>query len=286
MLVSLCIGAIVAEVLDILLPEHLKLHMQDHAPMITVILLSLYVLAYLEQGETKRDRMRQLGIKNIFRDRLDEGQMASYQALLATAAHELFIVGITLKDLSREQGKHLRDRAAVGCTIELLMLSPKFRSNKNPILDPVAHAETQDLTSAFNSAISKIRKLADDISKTKNGKLTVRFYETAPTLSLTVKDGRHPRGRMHLEIIPHQISSAPFRPIMDISKDGEDELFSDIYKRYRALWDESLVYIEVDSLKSPSITVNSVLDHEISKWLGLEPKWNEHLAAASSVSAP
>lgn len=163
----LCLGAILAEALDILLPKHLKFGMEEHAPMVGLVLLSLYILAYLERDGAKRDRLGELAIENIYRGRLDEGQIAGYQGLLATAKHELFIVGITLKDLSREQGRHLRERASAGCTIDLLMLSPKFRANRDPILDPVAHVEKHDLTNAFSDAIAKIRRLAQDISKTK-----------------------------------------------------------------------------------------------------------------------
>lgn len=279
-LTALCLGAILAEALDALLPQRLKFGMEEHAPMITVILVSMFILAYLERDGTKRDRLSELGIENIYRTRVDDGQFQSYQELLSTAKHELFIVGITLKDLSREQRGHLLERASAGCSIDLLMLAPKFRANKDPILDPVAHVENHDLTNAFSDAIAKIRGLAQDISKTK-GKLCVRFYETAPTLSLTVKDGRHSRGRMHVEIVPHQVSSDPFRPILDLSKDGTDELFSDLYKRYRALWDDSRIYLEVDPFKSAEIKVDDALDRQISKWLGLDPNWRGQVSAGA-----
>jgi hypothetical protein len=269
LLIALCLGAIGTELWDILMPEPAKLHLVGYAPLVTLALLSLYVLHYLEEDGQRNSRMSELGIKRIYRSRIEQEQIASYQGLLASAKKELFIVGITLKDISREQSAHLRQKASAGCRIDLLMLHPKFKANTDPVLDPVAKAEQHDLTRAFGEAIDRIRLLAKDITNTK-GTLTVKFYTTSPTLSLTVRDGKSHSGEMHMEIVPHQIQDEPFRPILDLMKDGKDEIFSEIYDRYRDLWDHSIPYIVADH---SGIRVDNNLDREISNSLHLATNW-------------
>ena len=104
------------------------------------------------------------------------------------------------------------------------MLSPKFRENTNPILDPVAWAAGPDaLKNNFNTAIANMRFLARNLrdqshTSGRGGKLTVRFYTNTPTVSLTVKDAETTHGKMHVEIVPHQIPQGPFRPILNIER--------------------------------------------------------------------
>ncbi len=266
LLTILCVGAISIEFWEVLAPERFKLGLRENAPLVILALLSLYILAYLEQDGPKRNLLAELGIENIFRSRKEQGQIGSYQNLLASAKVTLFIVGITVRDISHDEDGYLRAKAAEGCRIDLLMLHPKFSKNINPILDPVAHAENHDLTHAFAEAMVRVRALAEDVSKT-TGTLTVKFYDTAPTLSLTVKDGDTHDGQMHVEIVPHQVRRrATFRPILDLRKYGEREIFSEIYQRYRALWDASCLYIQADS---KGIKLNSSLDQEISRDLNI-----------------
>lgn len=263
----------------IVLLDEWKRKIADQAPLMTLLLLSLFVLAYMRHSRlrSRLDNAARLGVKEIYLSREDEDQQKAYRELLGRAEKELFIVGITLRDLSREQSKHLRERLAQGCNVELLMLSPKFWENKNPILDPVAHAAGPlVLRNNFCTAISNIRLLAKEMRDGScNGRFTVRLYSTVPTVSLTVQDGRAARGRMHVEIVPHQIPASPFRPIMDIDKTGDDGLFSEFYDRYRRLWDDSALYIEVSREFSNGMKVSKQLDAEISNLLGLPPDW-EH----------
>ncbi len=270
-----CIAVLAWDVLALFVvgvfPEHVKIALTRDVPLITLLLLSLYVLASMQhdRAQPHLTRAADLGIKNIYKSRVDEGQMASYLELLQGAKKELFIVGITLKDVGADQFDHLVERASSGCQVDLLMLSPKFRANKDPILDPVAR---RDLTPNFCLAIEKIRGLAKAIRE-KEGRLTVKFYETAPTVSLTVRDGNSQRGRMHIEVIPHQ-TGAIFRPILDVAKEGKDEIFSEFYGRYRALWKDSREYISVDP-KWSDIRVNEKLDHDVSEWLSINPDWRD-----------
>src|SRR5258708_3002381 len=82
-------------------PESWKLGVAAHAPWITLILLSLFVLAYLERerGHQHLLQAAQLGIKEIYRSRVDQDQIREYEDLLGHAKQSLFIVGVTLKDL-------------------------------------------------------------------------------------------------------------------------------------------------------------------------------------------
>lgn len=257
-------------------PERLKSALTGDVPLITLLLLSLYILISLQHDHPQQhlSRAADLGIKNIYKSRDDEGQMASYLDLVQGAKRELFIVGITLKDMSAAQFERVVDRASAGCQIDLLMLSPSLRRNIDPILDPVAN---RDLTPYFCIAIAGIRRLAKTIRR-RNGRLTVKFYTTAPTVSLTIRDGNSPRGRMHIEVIPHQTSGAIFRPILEVSKEGRDEIFTEFYERYRALWADSREYIRVDP-KWSDIKVDEKLDQDVSAWLSINPDWRSNDAA-------
>lgn len=258
-----CVGAIGIELWEIF---KFKPDLKESAPLVILGLLSLYVLAYLEEQGPRRDRLAELGIENIFRVRADLGQDISYRSLLESAKRNLFIVGVTLNDVSRLYGGELRRRASDGCTIDLLLLHPKFRENKDPILDPVAHAERRALRDAFAQAIATIRSIAADVSLTP-GTLSVRFYETSPSVGLTIADGHNAHGRMHMEIVPHQIPGDSFRPILVLTKDGREEMFSEIHRRYRELWKVSKEYLCV----GPSgEKINENLDQQISEWLGIE----------------
>ena len=280
--VSIVAGVLSIAILifDVFLPEHLKSSLTSRAPMITLLLLSLYVLTSFEHAHPQvlLSRALDLGIKNIYRNREDGVQRTSYYHILESARQELFIVGITLKNLTEEQFRRLVERANAGCEIHLLMLSPKFRANKNPILDPVAFVEGRDLTPHFMIAIRNIRTLAKAIHNTR-GRLAVRFYSTSPTISLTISDGATPRGKMHIEIVPHQISADPFRPILEISKEGREEIFTEFFDRYKALWNESKIYIQVDQSQWRDMNVNIPLDQEVSNWLSLDQNWRATLAA-------
>jgi hypothetical protein len=283
-LTIVCWSSITLVAFDVFAPERWKVGVVAHAPWITLILLSLFVLAYLEKERARQQLLQaaQLGIKEIYRSRVDQDQIREYEDLLGHAKQSLFIVGVTLKDLSREPGNHLLKRAADGCQIDLLMLSPQFRDNHNPVLDPVAASTGKDvLRNNFYTAIASIRQLAltirqqnQELTGAKKGKLTVRFYTTAPTVSLTVRDGETAHARMHVEVIPHQIFQSPFRPIMNIEKAKDDGFFAEFYRRYRALWADSaaMTYIEVGH--SGNMKVNCDIDAQLSDWLGLPLEWH------------
>ena len=109
-----CWCSILLVAFDVLAPERWKLGVAAHAPWITLVVLSLFVLAYLE-GERLHPRLlkaAQLGIREIYRSRADQDQVKEYEDLVRGAKQSLFIVGITLKDLSHEQKEHLLRRSA------------------------------------------------------------------------------------------------------------------------------------------------------------------------------
>ena len=122
-LLAVSLIAIAAVVADIVAPEAAKDAIRQHVPYVTLILLSLYVISYLEDHDPKPDRLAEFGIANIYRGRLDEGEMASYQRLLSSAQKELFIVGITLKDVSQDHNRQLLDRASAGCRIRTHLIN-------------------------------------------------------------------------------------------------------------------------------------------------------------------
>jgi len=275
--VALC--SILILVADIILPESWKHLVAEQAPVLTLLLLSLFVLAYLRHTRlrSRLDNALRLGVKEIYLSRYDEEQIKAYRELLNGAERELFIVGVTLRDLSREQSQHICDRIKQGCNVDLLMLSPRFWENKDPILDPVAHAlGAFALKSNFYTSIVNIRLLAKQIRSGRyGGKFTVRFYSNVPTVSLTVQDGETARARMHVEVLPHQVPVSPFRPIMNIEKTGDDGLFKEFYDRYRQLWDDSEIYIEVCREFNSGMKVARNLDAEICTLLALPANWED-----------
>jgi hypothetical protein len=241
-------------------------------PGITLVLLSSFVLYYFgrERILTDYTRLEALGIRAIYRRRTDENQFDEYMHLLHSAQNNLFIVGITLKDVPRHHMSLLLEKAGRGCSTELLMLSPKYWRNADPVLDPVASAVSSDLKPDFQLAIANIRALAMSMADRK-GRMAVRFYSQAPTLSLTIVDGGAASGRMRVELTPHNTPQCEqFRPMLDLDRNGDGDLFGQFYQRYRSLWDASQPYLEV---KDSKVWVDKALDKEISGPLGLPANW-------------
>ena len=245
---------------------------QGFVPGITLILLSSFVLYYFARERILADytRWKGLGIRAIYRCRTDENQFDEYMSLLHGVQRELFIVGITLKDVPRHHMSLLLETAGRGCSIELLMLSPEYWKNADPVLDPVAAAVSSDLKPDFQLAIANIRALAMSMVE-KRGRMKVRFYRQAPTLSLTIVDGSTASGRMRVELTPHNTPQCEqFRPMLDLDRNGDNDLFGQFHQRYRSLWDCSRRYLEV---KDSKVWVDKALDKEISGHLGLPANW-------------
>jgi hypothetical protein len=273
-LIALAVGAIVIAAIVLIvepltgwLPE-----IHDFVPGITLVLLSSFVLYYFARERILADysRWKGLGIRAIYRRRTDENQFDEYMNLLHGVQRDLFIVGITLKDVPRHHMSLLLETAGRGCSVELLMLSPEYWRNADPVLDPVAAAVSSDLRPDFQVAIANIRALAMSMVE-KKGRMEVRFYRQAPTLSLTIVDGGTASGRMRVELTPHNTPQCEqFRPMLDLECNGDSDLFGQFHQRYRSLWDASPRYLEV---KDSRIRVDKALDKEISDALGLPANW-------------
>lgn len=246
--------------------------LHNFVPGITLILLSSFVIYYFARERFMGEfvRWKALGIRAIYRRRSDENQFDEYMQLLNNVQHNLFIVGITLKDVPRHHMSLLLDKASRGCVIELLMLSPEYWRNANPVLDPVAAAVATDLRPDFQLAISNIRALAMSMAERK-GRMEVRFYHQAPTLSLTVVDGNAGTGRMRVELTPHNIPTCEqFRPMLDLEAAGDTDLFGQFYQRYRSLWDTSEPYLAVVDSK---VWADKTIDREILSEIDLPDGW-------------
>ena len=289
----------------LILPETLLERFRINIPLVTLVLLALFVLAYIgnEAEESGLRHAEELGLKEVFASRMEPGQSEEYSDLLKNAKSELFVVGVTLKDLTNDIGGLLLERASKGCRVELLMLSPEFKDNRDPIVDPLAFANGPTaLKLKFSTAIGNVRRLAKSVRDfnreqeatnvaTKRhgtgqpvlGGLSVRFYKTIPTVSMIVRDGKDSDARMHIEVIPHQATTSQFRPILDIEKRGmENGLFSKFYRQYRILWEkESIPYLEVSSTEI--IVADEELDRKISRMLSLPNSW---LQKASDHKSP
>lgn len=283
--------AIAVVIADILLPHSLQEKITPHVPLATLFILSLFAIAFLRHShaQTRLAHAHRLGLKDIYASRYEEDQIGSFRELLTHAKHELLIVGITLRQITKEHADDLRKRAAKGCTIDLLMLSPKFRENTDPVLDPVAHVSgPQFLRNNFCEAILSIRNLAiliRDANATQgsDGKFTVRFYSTVPTVSLVAQDGGTGHGRMHVEVVPHQRRTPPFRPVLSIQDVGEGGLFKGFYDSFRSLRNDSIPYIEVGQDLPDGMRVNDVLDANVSAWLGIPTNWKEGFTEGAGI---
>jgi hypothetical protein len=294
-IVSLVVAFLVfiADLLNIPLPPWLS----GRVPAATLLLLSTFVIAYFAHERRLSEHMEQtneqikriderekmlveymawkaLGIQATYVSRQDTAQLDAYLQLLNDIRKHLFIVGITLKDVPHDHTPLLRLKAGMGCPLEFLMLAPEYWKNRDPVLDPVSAAMGGDLKQAFHQSITNLRALAKGVAKT-GGKMEVRFYHQAPTLSLTAVDGGTHSGKMRVELTPHN-STGPdleyFRPMLDLRRAGGGDLFSQFYDHYRALWDDSQAYIRVQDSR---VWVNQTLDSEISgpDMLGLSLNW-------------
>jgi len=249
--------------------------LNKYVPAITLILLSSFILFYFARERMLSEyadyiRWRALGIRTIYRNRTDTAQFDAYIQLLNSVEKDLFIVGITLKDTPRAHMPLLLKKAKQGCSLAFLMLSPKYWKNEDPILDPVAAAVAADLRPNFQMAITTIRALAMSMVEMR-AKTEVRFYHQAPTLSLTVVDGNSGFGKMRVELTPHNSPQyGYFRPMLDLEHTASDDLFSQFYQHYRALWDGSPIYLEI---RDSRIWVNQALDEEVSSELDLPSDW-------------
>lgn len=307
------IGSILVITMEWLALSH---HIKEHLPAGILILLATFTLFFLfgyerrieymkyvvdecrklveqsKSGLAKHNRkLEELGIVEIYLGRGDFGQMDEYTALLHKASQDLFIVGVTLKDLTREQRPLLHGKATNGgCSVRLLMLTPLRWGNQQPVLDPV---EPGNLKEHFTSSLSSIRELALNVvakpnegsaprtgkgtgglratKKTTRNALEVRFYDQAPALSLAVADAKSEMGKMRVEFTPHNETFLGdyFRPMMDLIPRGNG-LFEKFYMHYNGLWEKSTPYIRVSGAM---IYRNNNLDNEISELLGLKKKW-------------
>jgi hypothetical protein len=234
-------------------------------------------------------KWERLGITEIYRSRDDDGQKQEYLKLLRKASEDLFIIGVTLKDLTLHEQPTLIDKATSGCSVRLLMLLPARWKNESPILDPV---ESGDLKEHFVSSLRNLRKIALIVSKknedvkpkrrrtigrsrlpkkTPGYSLEVRFYDQSPALSMSVADAHLESGRMRVEFTPHNETDrgAYFRPMLDLVP-KDDGLLGLFYLHYSGLWDKSKPYLCVSGSK---IYVNSQLDKEVSELLSLRNDW-------------
>jgi hypothetical protein len=214
-------------------------------------------------------KWQELGIKAIYRSRSDPDQGEAYERVLKTARSEIFVVGITLKDLAAGQGDKLLEKAKHGCAIKLLMLSPEYWQNTNPVLDPVAAANMISLRPDFQIAIAHIRTSAMEMARA-HASFEVKFYRQAPTLSLTIVDGASSRAKMRVELTPHNKRHEKFRPILDLRQSGGKDLLSQFYSCYLLLWESAVSYLEVQNSK---VKVDSALDVKVSQMLDLGADW-------------
>ncbi len=244
---------------------------RENIPSFTLFLLSVFVLSFFarERMLTEVAQWRALGLRAVYHNRNDAGQFPVYIDLLNSVQNDLLVVGITLHDV-RSQTPLFIEKGRQACYIKLLLMNPRYWKNADPILDPVAAAMGNTLKADFQQALSHIRSLALSMANVQ-AKLEVRFYHQAPTLSLTVADGDSAAGKMRVELTPHNSSRhGYFRPMLDLQRVGEKDLFSHFYQHYRDLWDNAPTYIRVQDSK---VWIDPELDEEISRMLDLPVDW-------------
>ena len=163
------------------------------------------------------------------------------------------------------------------------MLSPEYWQNNDPILDPIAAATMGTLRPDFQIAIAHIRALALDMARAR-AKFEVKFYRQAPTLSLTIVDGQLSKAKMRVELTPHnKPQDEKFRPMLVLRSSSENDLLSQFYKCYLALWEKSECYLKIQDSK---VVTNTALDKKISGMLDLGIDWlPDELTPASEITA-
>ena len=243
---------------------------KENFPEVTLILAALIMLQVMRKERKSLDSER-LGISAIYKDRQDTEQLRTYHALTREFNKSLFLVGFTLKDTLTDDfrqcvAKKCHDRKHMH--IRLLMLSPEFHRNVDPVLNPLA-ADENALFNDYQLSLTNIESLAKEIHKT-NASLEVRFYREAPTLSLTIADDR----KMRVEMAPHNVSDLdPFRPMMDLTSKGD--LFKEFTERYDRLWDDpsTVIYFRVDHGQLYTVDEDIVTEitkdfkvHSVSLW--------------------
>jgi|GEM_PF-5432845 len=246
--------------------------LREHIPAISLFLLSSFALYYLQREQVVSDyeQWKDLGIEAIYSTRLESGQAESYMRLLKSIRSEIFVVGITLKDVPRDHGALLLEKGKRGRSIRLLMLSPEYWRNSDPVLDPVAAATQGNLRPDFQIAISHIRALALDMARAR-ATFEIKFYNQAPTLSLTIVDGQTNKAKMRVELTPHnRPQEEKFRPMLVLRRSTENDLFGQFYKCYLALWEKSQLYLKIHDSK---VIMDPLLDKKISEMLDLGTDW-------------
>ena len=284
--------------------------LREHLPAGILVLLATYVLFFLFGYERRIDsitkgmadckhvvelsragmsehaqKLDALGVAQLYPGRNAPGQIDNFNRTLASATKELFIVGITLKDLTRNQRPLLLQKALEGCSVQLLMLTPARWPNRDPVLDPI---ETGDLKDHFTSAIRNIRDLANELTASAPSRQSdhhtqnthghrvlfeVRFYNQAPALSMAVADGTTKGAQMRVEFTPHNETDQGdfFRPMMDLVP-AEKGLLRHFYANYKGLWEKckDSAYIVV---RGNQVCRSAILDTMIHGELGLSEDW-------------
>lgn len=319
---AFAIVAFIAAALALIIPEWAITRVfHEHIPTFVLILLASYILVFIFGYESKMSKMTStvndlkdfveqsragmsehirrwegLGIIEIYKSRNDYWQREAYNSLMQQAASNLFIVGVTLKDLTRNEKPTLIAKASNGCSVRLLMLTPERWGNINPILDPV---EPGDLKDHFVSAIRNIRRIAVSVANKNSGppkkgvkrvndlqllkkaeqiSFEIRFYDQAPSASLTIADMYSDSGRMRVEFTPHNETDLNqyFRPMLDLVP-KPNGLFQEFFLHYDGLWKKSTAYI---CIVGSVLYVNNEIDDKISKILGLpeDKAWSNRIA--------
>lgn len=232
----------------------------------------------------------QLGVQAIYKSRVSPGQQDTYKRLISEASEDLLIVAITLTDMvdpDKEQRSVFYQKVPSDeCSLRMLIVNPKFWANTNPVIYPVAPlrsptagvSQPGDLRYNFSEGITRLVKLANDISdeirgKDNKGYMEVRFYNVAPTLTLTIADKA--KGHMRLELSPYNVpdSGLPyFRPLIDLRPIYNGDLYSEFYQRYEKLWhaNSHQTFIRVDSQR-PDVNWN-LIDPRDQEVLGVGPR--------------
>jgi hypothetical protein len=227
-------------------------------------------------------RWEGMGITTIYLSRADRGQKDAYVNILQGFEKDLFVVGVTLKDLTHDERPQLLTKCAVGGSIRFLMLTPERWQNRQPVLDPI---EPGNLKEHFTQAVRNIRALAKGIAErnkaanrgSRRGRgspcFEVRFYDQSPSVSLAIADSQLRSGRMRVEFTPHNDVNlgSYFRPMMDIVPTDDKGLFRQFCKHYEGLWENSKPYVRVVGAQ---ISRNKDLDFRVAaEKLGLEADW-------------
>jgi hypothetical protein len=172
----------------------------------------------------------------------------------ARDAHEIFVAGGSLDNLTQLFGGFLVEKAKAGCQVRLVLMDPE-----SPAIPQVERWSDPDLTKDYyRKAICRSLRCLE--RNDRDRKLKIRLNPSIPALTVMILDGSQPHGRIRVDIQPFQ-AVVEKRPVFELTRQGEDLRWYDLfYRQYsEKLWSRAK---PVDLSNLPPICLQERLEME------------------------